>query len=188
MMAGTMTSRQPTKGAEKRGYPKFPMPRRDSRIVDGRTNKANGLRRTNEDKQRAAKAALAHPKSFGMSDRMLANYVGVHYNTVLEYRKQINPTITNSDSGKGRPRTGSDGRTINTADIGRKQSGGVGAADLNQSGRSTPNEGQRDSSLRGAPERSTPDAGQVDQDRPANSAPAWKERCSLASAATAVKG
>src|ERR1035438_6391035 len=72
----------------------------------------NGLRRTNEDKQGAVKAALGHPKAAGMSDRALANHVGVHYNTVAEYRKQL-PTITKGDS-----RTGRDGRTINTANIG----------------------------------------------------------------------
>jgi hypothetical protein len=78
-------------------------------------NKTNGLRRTNDDKQRAVKAALAHPKAAGMSDRKIAEYVGVHYNTVAEYRKA---TITKGDS-EPRCRTGRDGRTINTQNIGK---------------------------------------------------------------------
>jgi hypothetical protein len=77
-------------------------------------NKDHGLRRSNEDKARAVKAALvARPR---MSDRQIADHVGVHFDTVAKYRAELKAagTIGNSDS-----RTGRDGRTINTANIGR---------------------------------------------------------------------
>lgn len=83
-------------------------------------NKAHGLRRTNEDKQRAVKAALAHPKADGMSDEKIARHCGVSRQTVLQYRHEIKPTCQNHTS---QPRTGSDGRTINTANIGKRKEG-----------------------------------------------------------------
>ena len=80
-------------------------------------NKTHGLRRTNKDKARAVKAALQHPKGVGKSDRQIGEHVGVHFNTVFNYRKALEQagTIGQSDS-----RTGRDGRTINTANIGRQ--------------------------------------------------------------------
>ena len=80
-------------------------------------NKANGLRRTGDDKLRAVKAALLHPKSAEFSDRKIARHVGVHYNTVAEYRKQL--TITTGDSGST-VRTGQDGRAIDVSKIGKR--------------------------------------------------------------------
>lgn len=76
-------------------------------------NKANGLRRTNEDKQRAVKAALAHPRAAKMSDVKIAEHVGVHHDTVREWRQKLHPL---ADSAS-RQRTGRDGRTINVANI-----------------------------------------------------------------------
>jgi hypothetical protein len=77
-------------------------------------NKDHGLRRTNDDKARAVKAALVARPS--MSDRQIADHVGVHFDTVAKYRAELKAagTIGNSDS-----RTGRDGRTINTANIGK---------------------------------------------------------------------
>jgi hypothetical protein len=77
-------------------------------------NKDHGLRRTNDDKARAVKAALVARPS--MSDRQIADHVGVHFDTVAKYRAELKTTgtIGNSDS-----RTGRDGRTINTANIGK---------------------------------------------------------------------
>jgi hypothetical protein len=77
-------------------------------------NKDHGLRRSNDDKARAVKAALvARPR---LSDRQIADHVGVHFDTVAKYRAELKAsgTIGNSDS-----RTGRDGRTINTANIGK---------------------------------------------------------------------
>ncbi|HEU0141970.1 MAG TPA: ParB N-terminal domain-containing protein, partial [Bryobacteraceae bacterium] len=81
-------------------------------------NKANGLRRTNDDKQRAVKAALLHPKSKEFSDRKIARHVGVHFNTVSGYRKQS--TITKCDS-QATLRQGRDGRAIDVSKIGKRR-------------------------------------------------------------------
>lgn len=78
-------------------------------------NKAHGLMRSNEDKQRAVKAALRHPKCAGLSDRAIAKHVGVTAPTVAAWRSKMDdPTVKVLQS-----RTGADGRTINTANIGR---------------------------------------------------------------------
>ena len=52
-------------------------------------NKTNGLRRLNEDKQRAVKAALLHPKGAGLSDAQIARHVGVHHDTVRQWRAKL---------------------------------------------------------------------------------------------------
>lgn len=52
-------------------------------------NKTNGLRRTNDDKQRAVKAALMHPRGAGLSDSQIAKHVGVHHDTVREWRAKL---------------------------------------------------------------------------------------------------
>jgi len=76
-------------------------------------NRDHGLRRTNEDKARAVKAALAAKPN--LSDRAIADHVGVHFNTVAKHRVELGgATITNCDS-----RTGRDGRTISTINIGK---------------------------------------------------------------------
>jgi len=56
-------------------------------------NQAHGLRRTTEDKQRAVKAALAHPKGAGMSDRDIARHVGVGHSMVSELRAELTPSV-----------------------------------------------------------------------------------------------
>jgi hypothetical protein len=52
-------------------------------------NQTNGLWRTNEDKQRAVKAALLHPKGAGLSDAQIARHVGVHHDTVRQWRAKL---------------------------------------------------------------------------------------------------
>jgi transposase-like protein len=52
-------------------------------------NKTNGLRRTNEDKQRAIKAALLHPRGANLSDSQIAKHVGVHHDTVRDWRAKL---------------------------------------------------------------------------------------------------
>ena len=49
-------------------------------------NKTHGIRRTNEDKELAIRAALAHPNGANQSDRQIADYVGVSPSTVAKYR------------------------------------------------------------------------------------------------------
>jgi hypothetical protein len=84
-------------------------------------NQTHGLRRSNEDKQRAVLAALAHLQAAGMSDREIADHVGVHFTTVNDYRNKMKSTVGNLQSPM---RTGRDGRTINTANIGKKSIAG----------------------------------------------------------------
>jgi hypothetical protein len=83
-------------------------------------NKTHGLRRTNEDKLRATRAALAHANSKGVSDAALADYVGVHRQTVQKLRHELTPSKADlSIIDKSIPRKGCDGRTINTSKIGK---------------------------------------------------------------------
>ena len=82
-------------------------------------NAAHGLRRTNADKEKAVRAALAHPKGVGMSDRDLAQHVGVTNKTVGKYRSEMEST---EEIPQLRTRTGRDGRTRNTSNIGRRRS------------------------------------------------------------------
>ena len=77
-------------------------------------NKDHGLRRTNEDKARAVKAALAAKSC--LSDAVIAEHVGVSDRMVSKYRVKVTPKI--SESSK---RTGRDGRTTNTANIGKRK-------------------------------------------------------------------
>jgi hypothetical protein len=84
-------------------------------------NKSHGLRRTNDDKRRAVKAALTHPQSRSLSDAAIADHVGVHRNTVISVRRELGPPASDLHKlCKSEARTGRDGRTINTANIGRK--------------------------------------------------------------------
>jgi hypothetical protein len=80
-------------------------------------NKAHGLRRNNADKQQAVRAALAHDRAAGLSDAMIAEHVGVSDRMIAEHRKAITPNGSESNR-----RTGRDGRTIDTAKIGRRKS------------------------------------------------------------------
>jgi len=67
-------------------------------------------------KQKAVKAALRHPNGPKCSDHELAEHCGVDHKTVLKYRQELELTreIPQSDI-----RTGRDGRTTNTANIGK---------------------------------------------------------------------
>jgi ParB-like chromosome segregation protein Spo0J len=77
------------------------------------------LRRTNADKQRAVKLALEHRNAKGLSDHAIAAHVGVTSQTVGSYRKRL----SNSDSQPA-CRTGRDGRSIDTSNIGKKRGAG----------------------------------------------------------------
>lgn len=61
----------------------------DARWHSFSANKTNGLRRTNEDKQRAVKAALLHPHAAGMSNNAIARHVGVDEATVRNWRARL---------------------------------------------------------------------------------------------------
>lgn len=81
-------------------------------------NQAHGLPRSNEDKEKTIRAALRHPKAVGMSDRSLAEHLGVHHVTVGKYRSEMEST---GEIHQSQQRTGNDGRTINTTNIGGGQ-------------------------------------------------------------------
>lgn len=87
-------------------------------------NKTNGLRRTNDDKQRAVKAALIHPQGVGLSDRQIGSHVGVDHKTVSGWREKLEGTgeIPQSDQ-----RTGRDGRSMNVEGIRRRRTPKRGA-------------------------------------------------------------
>lgn len=89
--------------------------REDAQWYSLSANKTNGLRRTNEDKQRAVKAALAHPLGVGKSDSIIARHCGVDAQTVANWRVKLEAT---SEIRKSTARTGADGRTIKTSRIG----------------------------------------------------------------------
>lgn len=92
-------------------------------------NRCHGLRRTNEDKQRVVQNAMQHPKALELSNVQIADHCGVNEITIRRHRKAIDATSTMSKSDtssvsapgrkKPRPRTGRDGRTIDTSRIGK---------------------------------------------------------------------
>ena len=88
----------------------------DAQWLSYGANKAHGLLRSNEDKQRAVRAALAHPKAESLSNRQIAEHCGVSEITIRRHRGEAESTATMSQSTL---RTGRDGRTINTAKIGK---------------------------------------------------------------------
>lgn len=80
-------------------------------------NKAHGLDRTQADIANACRMALQNSHSQGLSDREIGRHLGVDGKTVARYRQimeqeQAIPAVVE--------RTGKDGRTINTAGIGRR--------------------------------------------------------------------
>lgn len=70
-----------------------------------KTHDQAGLRRTNADKVRAVTAALSHPKSSGMSDRSIADHIGVNHSMVGRYRKS-----TGAEQQLNQMRMGKDGK------------------------------------------------------------------------------
>jgi hypothetical protein len=86
-------------------------------------NKTNGLRRTNEDKQRAVKAALAHPGGVGKSDSAIAKHVGVSAPTVAAWREKTHPSIKSLEIAERTVTRNGSTYQQNTANIGRKPVG-----------------------------------------------------------------
>jgi hypothetical protein len=96
------------------------IPQIDERVVeDARwyalgANTVHGLRRTNEDKRRAVEGALAMRP--GMSSAAIAEHCGVSHTMVNGMR----PPLEDSSSQPA-ARTGRDGRTIDTSNIGKRR-------------------------------------------------------------------
>lgn len=84
------------------------------------SNKSHGLRRTIEDKKHAVLMALEHPKGKDLSDRGIADLVGVSPTLVGKHRPKAAPTVHN---GQLKKRVGRDGRMRNTSNIGKNRSG-----------------------------------------------------------------
>lgn len=86
-------------------------------------NRTNGLYRSNADKQRAVQAALRHPASAGLSDREIARHVGVHPDTVGQWRKRQEPHLSESDRCAPTRTATRNGTTyeINVSNIGKAQ-------------------------------------------------------------------
>jgi hypothetical protein len=81
-----------------------------------------GTRRTTNDIGRAVLAALQHPQSKALSDESIAQHVGCHRITVQRCLKRLEePTCSSATSQRPTHRTGKDGRTINTANIGKSR-------------------------------------------------------------------
>lgn len=88
--------------------------RDDSFWMSLAANKDHGLRRTNEDKARAVKAALAaRPR---LSDRAIAEHVGVTHPFVAKRRAEMT-----GNGYQSTVRTGRDGRKTNVSNIGKSR-------------------------------------------------------------------
>lgn len=86
----------------------------DARWYAAGANKSHGLKRGVEDKQKAVGLALALRPN--LSDRAIAEHCGVSHTMVSGIRSKVSTgKVCQSDT----PRTGLDGRTTNTANIGK---------------------------------------------------------------------
>jgi hypothetical protein len=79
-------------------------------------NSSHGLRRTNEDKRRAVLRALDDDEWAAMSDRAIAEMCAVDHVTVGRIRAE-----STGEKHQSAERTGLDGRTINTTNIGKSK-------------------------------------------------------------------
>lgn len=75
-----------------------------------------GKKRTRADVQRSIERALRHTNGAGKSDRQIAEHVGCSHVTVGTIRGKLTAT---GQVDQSTTRTGRDGRTINTANIGK---------------------------------------------------------------------
>lgn len=90
----------------------------DARWMSLAANKSHGLRRMPTDIAKAVATALK--LRVDLSDRAIAEHIGIHYNTVARHRAILaqRSTITTCDS-----RTGRDGRKQNVAKISKAATG-----------------------------------------------------------------
>ena len=93
-----------------------PGTREDAQWYAYSANKAHGLRRSNDDKARAIKLALVHPKGAELGDSKVAEHVGVSVPTVSKYRGELESALKIL---KVDERVGRDGKTYTTTNIGK---------------------------------------------------------------------
>jgi len=86
----------------------------DARWLACGANRSHGVKRTNADKRRAVEMALGLRPD--MSDRAIAEWCGVSNRHVSDVRAEL--TVNGSQSTT---RTGRDGRTIDTSNIGKRE-------------------------------------------------------------------
>lgn len=67
--------------------------REDAQWHSFAANKGHGLRRSNEDKARAVKAALVHARSQSLGDREIARHCGVSVPTVSGWREKLGLSV-----------------------------------------------------------------------------------------------
>mgnify|MGYP000939282244 FL=1 len=92
--------------------------RRDAILFAAGANANHGLRRTNADKRRAVETLLRDEEWAAWSDSEIARRCAVDHKTVGNIRKELAATW---EIPKSTARTGADGRTINTTNIGSNQ-------------------------------------------------------------------
>jgi len=90
--------------------------RRDAILHAAGANASHGLRRTNADKQRAVETLLRDNEWAAWSNAEIARRCAVDEKTVRNMRSKLEAT---SEVPKSDTRKGADGRTINTASIGK---------------------------------------------------------------------
>lgn len=80
-------------------------------------NKSHGQRRSNDDKQRAVRAALLHANGAKLTDRQISEHVGVDHKTIGSARSKL---VSVGEIPQHETRIGRDGKSYNpTANIGK---------------------------------------------------------------------
>lgn len=101
--------------------------RRDAILHAAGANASHGLRRTNADKQRAVETLLRDNEWAAWSNSEIARRCAVDEKTVRTMRAKLETT---SEVPKSDSRKGADGRTINTAAIGKRATKAERATEL----------------------------------------------------------
>lgn len=105
--------------------------RRDAVLYSVGANASHGLRRTNADKRRAVETLLQDPEWVKWTDRAIAERCGVSHPFVANLRREIGlalVTVTVDSSVNKIAFRSMDGRTMNTANIGKKPVSAVPAS------------------------------------------------------------
>jgi hypothetical protein len=97
-----------------------PGSRRDAILYSCGANAVHGLRRSPGDKRRAVETLLRDAEWSGWSDNEIARRARVSQSYVSALRKALPAEVDLARNKSNRLRRGADGRTINTAHIGRK--------------------------------------------------------------------
>jgi len=133
---------------------------RDARLFAAGANKDHGCRRTNEDKRSAVRVLLEDDEWRGWSDRSIAEHVGVSPTFVGTIRKELEATV---HDGQCTSRRASDGRMMDTSNIGKKKDEERDDNRAGDSSTETVDEAQPGSKAK----KSTP-ASKADKCKPAN--------------------